>query len=278
MNSRNHHRICAFIDLDGTMYHGSTKVEGADRLIATLQELQVPYLFVTNNSSRTPEDVAKLLQGFGIPANPQDVLTSAQAAASYIQMKHSDKLVFMVGEQGLQQALTEAGIRWTDDVNEVWEQCIGVVVQGIDHQFSYAKLEAASCAIRKGAVSILTNPDVMLPSDRGFSPGAGTIGAAVQAASGVEPIIIGKPSELIMKVALERMQCEAADAIVVGDNMMTDMLAGVNAGCRTALVFTGLTTPSNLDEYKERSGVIPDVVCHDMEEMRQWFIDAVNQQ
>ncbi|PZM65913.1 TIGR01457 family HAD-type hydrolase [Paenibacillus dendritiformis] len=263
----------ACIDLDGTMYHGSTMIEGADALISTLQQLQIPYQFVTNNSSRTPEEVADMLNGLGINAKSQDVLTSAQAAASYILKKFPGRRVFMIGERGLEQALKDAGIAWTADVEAVWNEEVDIVVQGIDRSVSYAKLEAAAAAVRKGALSILTNPDLMLPSDRGFSPGAGSIGAAIQAASGVEPVVIGKPSRIIMDAALERLGCRAEEAIVIGDNMMTDMLAGQQAGCRTALVLTGITTAANLEDYQKRSGVNPDMICEKLEELRQWFME-----
>lgn len=263
----------ACIDLDGTMYHGSTMIEGADALISTLQQLRIPYQFVTNNSSRTPEEVADMLNGLGINAKSQDVLTSAQAAASYILKKFPGRRVFMIGERGLEQALTDAGIAWTADVEAVWNEEVDIVVQGIDRSVSYAKLEAAAAAVRKGALSILTNPDLMLPSDRGFSPGAGSIGAAIQAASGVEPVVIGKPSRIIMDAALERLGCRAEEAIVIGDNMMTDMLAGQQAGCRTALVLTGITTAANLEDYQKRSGVNPDMICETLEELRQWFME-----
>lgn len=266
----------ACIDLDGTMYHGSTMIEGADALISTLQQLRIPYQFVTNNSSRTPEEVADMLNGLGINAKSQDVLTSAQAAASYILKKFPGRRVFMIGERGLEQALTDAGIAWTEDVEAVWNEEVDIVVQGIDRSVSYAKLEAAAAAVRKGALSILTNPDLMLPSDRGFSPGAGSIGAAIQAASGVEPVVIGKPSRIIMDAALERLGCRAEEAIVIGDNMMTDMLAGQQAGCRTALVLTGITTAANREDYQKRSGVNPDMICETLEELRQWFMEQAH--
>ncbi|BFH69166.1 MAG: TIGR01457 family HAD-type hydrolase [Paenibacillus dendritiformis] len=266
----------ACIDLDGTMYHGSAMIEGADALISTLQQLRIPYQFVTNNSSRTPEEVADMLNRLGINAKSQDVLTSAQAAASYILKKFPGRHVFMIGERGLEQALTDAGVQWTADVEAVWNEEVDIVVQGIDRSLSYAKLEAAAAAVRKGALSILTNPDLMLPSDRGFSPGAGSIGAAIQAASGVEPVVIGKPSRIIMDAALERLGCRAEEAIVIGDNMMTDMLAGHQAGCRTALVLTGITTAANRMDYQKRSGVNPDMICETLDELRQWFMEQAH--
>lgn len=264
-------RIYALIDLDGTMFHGSERIDGAELFIRALQEWSIPYLFVTNNSSRTAEEVSGLLNHMDIPARPEDVLTTAQAAALYIKRNYDGKRVYMIGETGLEQACNEAGLNWTVEMDEAYAGEIEVVVQGIDRSFNYAKLEAASTAVRKGAVFIATNPDVMLPSDRGLSPGSGSLSRAIEAASGVKPIYIGKPEPIIMNIALHRLQCTPQEAIVIGDNMMTDMLAGARAGCRTALVLTGVTTSENLASYKASSGVEPEVICSTLAEMKDWL-------
>ncbi|WP_229106262.1 TIGR01457 family HAD-type hydrolase [Paenibacillus sp. 1001270B_150601_E10] len=264
-------RIHALIDLDGTMFHGSERIEGAELLIQALQDWNIPYLFVTNNSSRTAQDVADLLNGMDIPARPQDVLTTAQAAAQYIKRKYGNKRVYMIGEKGLEQALNDEEIEWTNNLEEAYGEDIGVVVQGIDRSFSYAKLEAASSAVRRGAVFIATNPDLMLPSDRGLSPGSGSLSRAIEAVSGIQALYIGKPEPIIMEIALERLQCSPQDAVVIGDNMMTDMRAGARAGCQTALVLTGVTTSVNLASYKASSGVEPTVVCNNLAEMKDWI-------
>lgn len=265
-------RLCALIDLDGTMFHGSQMIAGADQLVTALHEMNIPLLFVTNNSTRTPDQVADLLRSMGIPASVNDVVTTSQAAADYISEHYSHERVYMIGEQGLQQALTEANIDWTSNPEEVYQDNrIKVVVQGLDREMTYEKLEAAAIAIRNGAAFISTNPDLMLPSDKGISPGAGTLAAAIQAASGTDPIYMGKPHRIIMDVALKRMGCTADEAIVIGDNMLTDMMAGINAGCYTALVLTGVTTTSNLAFYIEKIGTSPDLICDNLDVMKQWF-------
>lgn len=267
-------RLCALIDLDGTMFHGSQMIAGADQLITALHELNIPLLFVTNNSTRTPAQVADLLRSMGIPASVDEVVTSSIAVAEYVKEHFNGERVFMIGEQGLKQALNEANIDWTSDPQAVYQDDnIKVVVQGLDRSFSYEKLEAAAIAIRNGAAFVATNPDLMLPSDKGISPGAGTITAAIQAASSYDPVYMGKPHSIIMEVALKRLGISADEAIVIGDNMATDMLAGVNAGCYTALVLTGVTTTSNLAFYIEKTGASPDLICEDLEVMKQWFIN-----
>lgn len=247
------------IDLDGTLYHGKNMIDGADALIGKLREKNIPYLFVTNNSSRTPEQVAAHLIGMGIPASPEEVCTSSLAAASYIAHESPGAKVAILGEEGLHQALKDAGL-------EVTEEQPHYVVQGIDRSFSYSSLSKAVQWIQGGAISVLTNPDLLLPSDTGLTPGAGSLGAAIEAASGVKPVVIGKPSSILMKYATDRLGLSPAETAVVGDNMRTDIAAGANAGCRTVLVMTGITTSENMESHMTAAGVRPDYICQDLSE------------
>lgn len=247
------------IDLDGTLYHGKHMIEGADTLIRNLRQKKVPYLFVTNNSSRTPEQVAEHLIAMGIPADPEEVCTSSLAAASYIAHESPGAKVAILGEEGLRQALTNAGLEITDQGPQY-------LVQGIDRSFSYSSLARAVQCIHEGAVSVLTNPDLLLPSDTGLTPGAGSLGAAIEAASGVKPVVIGKPSSILMKYATDRLGLSPSETAVVGDNMRTDIAAGAHAGCRTVLVMTGITTHDNMEAHITAAGVHPDYICQDLSE------------
>jgi len=249
------------IDLDGTLYHGRHIISGADILIARLREENIPFLFVTNNSSRTPEGVAGHLRGMGIEAKAEEVCTSSLAAARYISEESPGARVAILGEEGLRQACLEAGLIIVTDSPQY-------VVQGIDRSFTYEALAKASRWILEGAVSVLTNPDLMLPTDDGIMPGAGTLGAAIEAATGVAPIVIGKPQSHLMTYATSLLNIEPEHAIVVGDNMRTDIAAGAGAGCRTVLVLTGLTTADNLEHYKSITGITPDYICADLAELR----------
>lgn len=248
------------IDLDGTLYHGRLRIEGADLLIKRLKQLQIPFLFVTNNSSRTPEQVAKHLMDMGIPAVPEEVCTSSLAAAQYIAEESPGAKVAMLGEVGLREALRSAGLN-------IVQEDPDYVIQGIDRAFDYNKLTRAVRWIQEGAVSILTNPDLLLPSDDGLVPGAGSLGAAIEAASGVKPTIIGKPSSIVMKYASEQIGLAPEDTCVIGDNIRTDIAAGVHAGCKTVLVMTGITTQLNMEAHIQETGVSPDFVCQDLDEV-----------
>lgn len=247
------------IDLDGTLYHGKIRIDGADTLIRRLQEQRIPYLFVTNNSSRTPEQVACHLTEMGIPAKPDEVCTSSLAAAHYISGESPGAKVAMIGEQGLRHALESAGLTLVKDAPQY-------VVQGIDRNFNYDSLMQAMRWIQGGAISVLTNPDLQLPSDTGLTPGAGSIGAAIEAASGVKPIVIGKPSSILMKFAIDRLGKSPEETIVLGDNIRTDIAAGAHAGCKTVLVWTGVTTEHNMKAHIQAAGVSPDYVCRDLQE------------
>lgn len=242
------------IDLDGTMYAGNKKVPHADEFIKLLKDKKIPHLFVTNNSSRTPEMVAEHLQHLGIDAEPSDVFTSAQAASQYILEMQTGHRVAFVGETGLEQALLQAGLELTDRQPEF-------VVQGIDKQFTYQKLITTVRHIRGGATYILTNPDHLTPSDDGEIPGAGSIAAAIQIASQVQPIVVGKPSPIIMNYAVQKLGLPPETVWVVGDNPVTDIGAGQAVGCKTALVLTGLATKETVMKQVERTGIRPDLVC-----------------
>ncbi|MGG4033927.1 TIGR01457 family HAD-type hydrolase [Paenibacillus cisolokensis] len=252
------------IDLDGTLYHGARRIDGADAFIADLRKAELPFRFVTNNSSASPDVVARRLEAMGIAAQARDVCTSAQAAARYIAEERPGARVFVIGEDGLREAAEEAGLVLT-------ERDPDYVLQGIDRKLTYDRIAAAVRHIFAGARYILTNPDLLLPSDDGLLPGAGSIGAMLRAASGQEPVLIGKPSAILMDYALRDLGLAAEDAWVIGDNLATDIAAGKAAGCGTVLVLTGLTTADNFEAYAGQAGCRPDAVCGDLHELRSYI-------
>jgi 4-nitrophenyl phosphatase len=223
------------IDLDGTLYRGNEAIPDAPDFIRWLEKTGRKYLYVTNNSSRRPEQVAEHLQSFGIPAETKHVFTSSMAAAQYIKDNGgAGKKAFVIGEEGLHHALLEAGCIITDDNPDY-------VVQGIDRAFTYDKLKTASLAIQAGAVYLATNVDKALPTEIGLLPGAGSLLAAVKTASGTDPIVMGKPEARMIDYAVKMLGVPKDRAVVVGDNLETDILAGVNAGVRTVLVLSGFS-------------------------------------
>lgn len=256
------------LDLDGTLYHGTQRIDGADLLIRQLREWKLPYRFVTNNSTVSPETVAERLRNMGIDADPCDVCTSAQAAAQYIANKKPGASVLVVGESGLMEAVEAAGLQLTDEQPEF-------VLQGLDRQLSYERLTQAVRSIHQGAEFVLTNPDLLLPGEGGLFPGAGSIGAMLTAAGGKEPTLIGKPSKILMDYSLRQIGLSAGETWVVGDNMATDIAAGHASGCGTLLVLTGLTTSDNYEYYAQRAGCRPDVICDDLHKVLSYISSTI---
>ncbi len=231
------------IDLDGTMYRGSEQIAEASDFISRLNQKGIPYLFVTNNSSRTPAQVAKKLQEFQIPATEQQVFTTSQATANYIYDENHKASVYIIGEEGLRTALREKGFHESAEAADY-------VVMGIDRELTYEKLAEACLAVRNGATFISTNADIAIPTERGLVPGNGSITSVVAVSTQTTPIFIGKPESIIMEQALKVLGTAKSETLMVGDNYDTDILAGINAGMDTLLVHTGVTMAEHLSQYE----------------------------
>jgi len=248
------------IDLDGTMYRGEEQIEEASRFIEALKEKGIPYLFVTNNSTRKPEQVAEKLNRFNIPTTKEQVFTTSNATANYIKEQKENASVYMIGEEGLTHALEEVGLKITDDNPDF-------VVSGLDRDINYEKLAKACLAVRNGATFISTNGDIALPTERGLLPGNGSLTSVISVSTTVKPIFIGKPESIIMEQALKVLGVPKEDTLMVGDYYDTDILAGINTGIDTLLVHTGVTTKEMLSNYE----VQPTYSVHSLEEWLQYI-------
>ena len=225
------------IDLDGTIYRGKEKIPAAKRFIERLQEHDIPFLFVTNNSTQAPIKVVEnLANNFDIHVKEENVYTSALATADYIADLNKDKRsVYVIGEVGLKQAILDKGFHF-EETNPDY------VVVGLDYDVTYHKFELATLAIKRGAKFIGTNADTNLPNERGLVPGAGSVIALVECSTQQKATYIGKPETIIMEKALERLGLPKDEVVMVGDNYMTDIKAGINFGIETMLVYTGVST------------------------------------
>lgn len=225
------------IDLDGTIYRGKDKIPAAKRFIERLQEHDIPFLFVTNNSTQAPIKVVEnLANNFDIHVKEENVYTSALATADYIADLSKDKRsVYVIGEVGLKQAILDKGFHF-EETNPDY------VVVGLDYDVTYHKFELATLAIKRGAKFIGTNADTNLPNERGLVPGAGSMIALVECSTQQKATYIGKPETIIMEKALERLGLPKDEVVMVGDNYMTDIKAGINFGIDTMLVYTGVST------------------------------------
>ncbi|WP_085522877.1 TIGR01457 family HAD-type hydrolase [Tuberibacillus sp. Marseille-P3662] len=239
------------IDLDGTVYKGTEPINEAIDFVKTLHERGETYLFVTNNATRTKEQVSEKLVNMGAPATPDQVLTTSMAAAQYIQTRTPGASVYFIGEAGLETALIDAGLSFEEDVPDY-------VVIGLDRHVNYEKLAKASLAVRNGATFISTNPDEVILTERGFLPGNGAITSVVSSATHTDPIFIGKPEAIIVEQALEKLGVAKNEAIMIGDNYHTDILAGINAGVDTLMLHTGVTTREELTNVEEQPSYVMD--------------------
>ncbi|WP_066065862.1 TIGR01457 family HAD-type hydrolase [Neobacillus soli] len=230
------------IDLDGTMYRGAERIEAASDFVKRLRDQCLPYLFVTNNSSRTPAQVAEKLLAFDIPAEEKLVFTTSQATANFIYERKNDASVYVIGEEGIRTALAEKGLSMAGEHADY-------VVVGIDRSISYEKLAVACLAVRNGATFISTNGDIAIPTERGLLPGNGSLTSVITVSTQTEPIFIGKPESIIMEQALSVLGTSKDETLMVGDYYDTDILAGMNAGMDTLLVHTGVTSKESLAGY-----------------------------
>ncbi|MCM3061215.1 MULTISPECIES: TIGR01457 family HAD-type hydrolase [Bacillus] len=239
------------IDLDGTMYKGTEKIEEAGQFVHKLNELNIPYLFVTNNSSRTPKQVAEKLVSFDIPATEEQVFTTSMATANYIAEQKKDASVYVIGEEGIQQAIKEKGLSFGQEDADF-------VVVGIDRSITYEKLAVGAIAIRQGAQFVSTNGDIAIPTERGLLPGNGSLTSVLTVTTTVQPTFIGKPESIIMEQAMRVLGTDVSETLMVGDNYDTDIMAGMNAGMDTLLVHTGVTTKELLQKYDKQPTYVID--------------------
>lgn len=223
------------IDLDGTIYKGKEPIPAGKRFISRLQERQIPYLLVTNNTTRTPKMVQEMLASqFAIKTPLSTIYTATMATVDYLKELDKGNTVYVIGEIGLKTAIKEAGY----DENTFDP---AYVVVGLDSKVTYEQIAVATLAIQKGAIFIGTNPDLNIPTERGLMPGAGSLIAMIEAATRVKPVIIGKPNAIIMNKALEILGTNRSETVMVGDNYLTDIMAGIQNDIPTLLVTTGFT-------------------------------------
>lgn len=227
----------ALLDLDGVLYRGRSPIPHAAASVARLRALGVHVAFVTNNSSRTPEDVAERLRSVGVEAAPHEVVTSALATADLLAGREVAS-AFVIGGAGLRSALTDAGI----EVVDAPEGRVDVVVVGFDPDATYDDLRAASVLVAHGAAFVGSNPDASFPAPDGENwPGAGALIAAVETTTGSRAEIVGKPHAPLFRAAARRAG-GGGRPLVVGDRLDTDIDGALALGWDAALVLTGVST------------------------------------
>ena len=244
---------CILFDLDGVLYRGEDAVPSAPPTLAELRRRGVRPVFLTNNSSRTPLQVAEKLRGIGIEAEPGEVVTSALATAELLAERGGGR-AFVIGQDGVREALSDAGIAIVDGEPEEAD----LVVVGYDGGATYGSLKRASLLVQRGARLVATNADGSYPAADGLWPGAGALLAVITTTTGAEPEIVGKPFAPLFEAG--RRRGGGGRPLVVGDRLDTDIEGAARLGWDSMLVLTGVSGREDV----ERLGIVPTVIAEDV--------------
>ena len=242
-------------DMDGVLWRGDDPQPGVPDIFPFLQEKNISYVFATNNSSKTPAMYVEKLGRIGVRANPDQIITSAIATAHYARETYPDaETVYIIGREGIIEAFAEQGF------TQVFDEQADLAVAGFDPTLTYDKLRAACYQIQRGARFIGTNPDKSFPEPDGFAPGAGSILAALEAATDVSPKIVGKPYPPMFETALDILNTTADRTLMVGDRLETDIQGANSLGMYSVLLLSGISTQDDA----ERLNIKPDAVLENV--------------
>ena len=248
-------RLGVISDMDGVIYRGREPIPGAQEFIDRLRDTDTPFVFLTNNSEQTPLDLLRKLGGLGIHGlTAANFITSAMATAEFLAAQKPHGSAYVIGGGGLSAELYQVGYSITDTDPDY-------VVVGKTASFGFPMLRKAAQLIDQGAKFIGTNPDMVDPVEGGTEPAAGALLASVQAATGMKPYIVGKPNSLMMFYASTKLGIPAEDCVMIGDRMDTDVVGGLEAGMRTCLVLSGVSTRDAVERFPYRPTFIYDSVA-----------------
>jgi phosphoglycolate/pyridoxal phosphate phosphatase family enzyme len=247
------------LDLDGTVYLGDALLPGAKRAIEALRAAGSRVVFLSNKPLQTRADYAAKLTRLGVATSPDEVINSSWVLTRWLEQEAPGATLFVLGEPPLLAELRAAGFHLSERADE-----IQFVVASFDRTFDYRKLQIAFDAVRAGARFIATNADRYCPTPTGGLPDAAAVIGAIEGCTGQRvEVVVGKPSPITARAILDRLQLPAAECIIVGDRLETDVRMGQEAGMAAAVVLTGVTTP----ELLAASDIQPDYVLHRLDEL-----------
>jgi NagD protein len=241
-------------DMDGVLVVGRTLVPGAPEFLARLLAEGREFLVLTNNSRYPPAILRHRLQRLGLDVPADRLHTSALATAQFLRTQHPGGSAYVIGEDGLFEALEDAGYTFTDREPDY-------VVLGETQEYSFERIARAVRLVAGGARFIATNPDATGPGEAGIVPATGAVAALVERATGTAPYFIGKPNPLMLRTALRRLGEHSEHAVMVGDRMDTDILTGIESGLETVLVLTGVTRREAVGRFPYRPSRIVESVA-----------------
>jgi len=252
------HIKALLLDMDGVIWKADAPIGDLPSIFKRIRERGLKYVFATNNSTKTSEQYALRLNEFGVEAEPWQVITSSQAVAHGVAQKFPrGTKVFMIGEDGLRLPLEREGFEIVSVENAPQAE---VVVMGFDHGINFAKGSEAALLVRKGTPFYVTNMDKTFPTPRGEIPGAGAWISVITTATGIQPIMAGKPFPFLMEFALEKLGTKKEETLVVGDRLETDIAAGQAVGCPTALVLSGVSTREQVEAWQPPPTIIAEIL------------------
>jgi 4-nitrophenyl phosphatase len=248
------HIKALILDMDGVVWRADTPIGDLAEIFARVEARGIKYVFATNNGTKTPEQYAERLAGFGVQVEPAQVVTSALGVAYMLAQRYPKKTkVFMIGEDGIRIALEEKGF----EILLVKEApAAEVVVMGIDRGITFDKMCEATLLVRRGIPFYATNPDKTFPVPRGEIPGAGAWISVITTATDVQPVVAGKPFPYMMELSLEILGTKKEETLVVGDRLETDIAAGQAVGCPTALVLSGVSSLTQAEKWNPRIDIL----------------------
>jgi NagD protein len=242
------------IDMDGVIYRGSTLIPGAAEFIQQLQENGTRYVFLTNNSERSPKDLVTKLGSLGMRVSWKDFYTAAHCTADFLVRQKPNASAFVIGEGGLIVALQEAGIAF-DSIKPDY------VIVGEGRLLNFEVLEKAMRLLAKGSRLIATNPDTWCPTDNGPRLGTGAVAALLESASGQRAYYLGKPNPFMYVMARKRLGLRTGETIMIGDTMETDIRGATELELQSYLVLTGSTKAEDVREYPYQPTRIVDSIA-----------------
>lgn len=236
-------------DMDGVIYHGNSILPGVKEFVDWLYKENKPFLFLTNSSERSPRELRQKLARMGLDVDESHFYTSALATANFLKEQSPGCSAYVIGAPGLVNALYDVGITM-NDVNPDY------VVVGETDSYNYNMIIKAVQLVNKGARLIGTNPDMTGPSDMGIIPACQALISPIALSTGKNPYYVGKPNPLMMRTGLKMLNVHSADAVMIGDRMDTDIVAGMESGLMTALVLSGVSTLDNIKVFSYRPSII----------------------
>jgi len=232
-------------DMDGVIYHGNQVLDGVIEFVAWLKQEKKKFVFLTNSSERTIEELRAKLLRMGVDVDVDHFYTSALATAAFLRSQKPEGSAYIIGEAGLINALYNNGYT-SNNIDPDY------VVMGEARSYSYEIIEKAVNLVRRGARLIGTNPDISGPIENGIAPATKALISPIELATGKQAYFVGKPNPLMMRIALKKIGVQRENSIIIGDRMDTDIVAGIEAEIDTCLVLSGISDERTVDEFAYR--------------------------